>query len=68
MLIKERIYGKDQKIEEIDEKTTILSCKMQNKENILVFVLGFGNNCEVLEPKWLQEKLIETIEKIRDKY
>ena len=48
MLVKERIYGKDQKVEVVDDKTTILSCKMQNKENILVFVLGFGSNCEVL--------------------
>jgi predicted DNA-binding transcriptional regulator YafY len=64
MLVKERVYGKDQKIEEVDEKTTILSCKMQNRENILVFVLGFGDNCEVLEPVWLKEKLLETINKI----
>jgi predicted DNA-binding transcriptional regulator YafY len=68
MLIKERIYGKDQKVEAVDEKTTILSCKMQNKENILVFVLGFGNNCEVLEPEWLKEKVVETIDKLYQKY
>lgn len=68
MLVKERVYGKDQKIEVIDEKTTILSCKMQNKENILVFVLGFGSNCEVLEPEWLKEELIETIDKLYEKY
>ena len=68
MLVRERIYGKDQKIEEIDAKTTILSCKMQNKENILVFVLGFGENCEVLEPEWLKEKLVETIDELYKKY
>ena len=43
MLVKERIYGKDQTIEEVDDKTTILSVKMQGQENILVFVLGFGS-------------------------
>ena len=68
MLVKERIYGKDQKVEVVDDKTTILSCKMQNKENILVFVLGFGENCEVIEPDWLKEKLIETIDKLSEKY
>jgi predicted DNA-binding transcriptional regulator YafY len=68
MLVKERIYGKDQKVEVIDEKTTVLSCKMQNKESILVFVLGFGAHCEVLEPDWLKEKLIETIDKLYEKY
>jgi predicted DNA-binding transcriptional regulator YafY len=64
MLVKERIYGKDQTLEEVDDKTTILSVKMQNKENILVFVLGFGANCEVLEPEWLKEKLIDTIKRM----
>lgn len=64
MLVKERIYGKDQTIESVDGKTTILSCKMQNKENILVFVLGFGANCEVLEPDWLKEKIVDTADRI----
>ena len=68
MLVKERVYGKDQKIEEVDDKTTILSCKMQNKENILVFVLGFGANCEVLEPEWLCDSVTETANKILNKY
>ena len=68
MLVKERIYGKDQTIEEVDDKTTILSVKMQGQENILVFVLGFGENCEVLEPEWLKEKVVETIDKICRKY
>ena len=68
MLVKERIYGKDQVVEGIDDKTTILSCKMQNKENILGFVFGFGTNCEVLEPDWLKEKVKETIAQIQQKY
>ena len=29
MLIRERIHGKDQTVEVVDTKTTILSCKMQ---------------------------------------
>lgn len=68
MLVKERIYGKDQTIEEADDKTTILSVKMQNKESILVFVLGFGECCEVLEPDWLKQSVIETLDKIKEKY
>ena len=57
MLVKERIYGKDQEIEIVDETTTILSCKMQNKDNILKFALGFGRCCKVLEPQWLTEEI-----------
>lgn len=64
MLVKERIYGKDQKVEAVDDKTTLLSCKMQNKENILKFVLGFGADCEVLEPEWLKERVVEVALKI----
>ena len=41
---------------------------MQNKEIILRFVLGFGDNCEVLEPEWLKKQVVETIEKISIKY
>jgi predicted DNA-binding transcriptional regulator YafY len=67
MLVKERIYGKDQKVEVVDEHTTILSCRMQNKDNILKFVLGYGVDCEVLEPEWLKKRISETIEKIREK-
>jgi len=68
MLVKERIYGKDQTIQSIDDQTTILSCKMQNQENILVFVLGFGTHCEVLEPEWLKKKVVETFFRIKDIY
>jgi predicted DNA-binding transcriptional regulator YafY len=68
MLVKERVYGKEQTIESVDDKTTILSVSMQGRENILVFVLGFGEYCEVLEPEWLKERLIETIDTIYGKY
>ncbi len=68
MLVKERIYGKEQTIEEMEDGSTILSVQMQNQESILVFVLGFGANCEVLEPAWLKEKVLETIDKIQEKY
>jgi len=67
MLVKERIYGKDQKVDVVDEHTTILSCRMQNKDNILKFVLGYGVDCEVLEPEWLKKRISETIETIREK-
>ena len=41
---------------------------MQNKENILEFVLGFSSNCEALEPECLKEKVFETADKIYQKY
>ena len=41
---------------------------MQNKENILEFVLGFSSNCDALEPECLKEKVFETADKIYQKY
>ena len=68
MLVKERIYGKDQTLEEVDNKTTILSVKMQNRDSILKFVLGFGEHCEILEPVWLQEALVKTLDTLYERY
>lgn len=67
MLVKERVYGKEQTTEEIDGGT-VLSVKMQNKEDIEKFVLGFGENCEVLEPDWLKMKIVETMGKLCTRY
>ena len=68
MLVKERIYGKNQTVEPIDKDTTILSVEMQNKEDILSFILGFGANCEVLEPEWLRENIKEITSQVSKKY
>lgn len=58
-LCRERIYGKNQVVEAIDENSTRVSVDMQNEENILVFVLGFNTNIKVIEPQWLKDRLIQ---------
>ena len=60
-VMKERIYGKNQNVVEIDDRHVRFSADMQNQEMILSFVLSFGNKCKVLEPEWLKEKVKETI-------
>ena len=67
-LCKERIYGKNQVVEVIDDEHTKMSVDMQNKGNILTFILGFGKDIQVLEPKWLKDELKETAEHIMDLY
>ena len=67
-LCKERIYGKNQVIESIDEYSTKVSVDMQNKENIRVFILGFGKNITLLEPQWLIEDLLDTSKHILELY
>ena len=68
MLVKERIYGKNQTVEAVDANTTILSVEMQNKDDIVSFVLGFRDQCEVLEPEWLRETMVTTLNSLREKY
>ena len=67
-LCKERVYGKNQVVEPIDDNSTKVSVDMQNKEKILVFVLGFGKNIDVLEPQWLKDELADVAGYIANKY
>ena len=67
-LVKERIYGKNQVITPIDETSTMVEVDMQNKENILVFILGFNKHVKVLEPKWLIDELKDFKEYISQVY
>ena len=67
-LVKERIYGKNQEIIPIDEKKTLVKVDMQNKENIISFILGFGKNTKVIEPQWLKKELVEVWETLISYY
>lgn len=63
-VISERVYGKHQKITQVDDRTTILECSMQNKNIIKSFVLGFGSKVKVVEPLWLKEEIREEARKM----
>ncbi len=67
-VMNERIYGKNQHIEEIDNKNLIFDCDMQNKDMILSFVLSLGKNCKVLEPDWLKDNVKDVIWKMMEYY
>ena len=41
---------------------------MQNKENILVFILGFNKHIKVLEPQWLIDELKDFKEYLSNLY
>ena len=66
--VKDRIYGKEQTIKENEDQTIEFSCKMQNEDEILSFVLGIGRDCTVIEPLWLKEKLVKEAKAILEKY
>ncbi len=63
-VISERIYGKNQVIEYENDNVAILTCEMQNKNIIVSFVLGFGDDAVVLEPSWLKEELLNKIQNL----
>ena len=52
----------------IDETSTMIEVDMQNKENIIVFVLGFNKHIKVIEPDWLKEELKDFSEHIKQLY
>ena len=68
MLMKERVYGKNQVVEELDDGTIKVSLDMQQKEMILSYVLQCGKDVKVLSPEWLKEDLINTINEIKSFY
>ena len=68
VLMKERIYGKNQVVEDIDNNTVKVSLDMQNDDAIVSFVLGCGKDITILEPKWLVDRVRFEIEQIYNKY
>ena len=58
MYVKEYKYGENQVVTPVDKDTTVLECDMHYKYNTIKFVLGFGTDCKVLEPKWLKEEVV----------
>ena len=64
----ERIYGRNQQITQIDDKTISFTCEMQNKDMIKSFVMSFGANCKVIAPDWLRDEIKAELWKCLDFY
>lgn len=67
-VVSERIYGKNQKIERIDDHKSVLDCMMQNKDMIKSFILGFGKKAKVIYPDWLKNDIKDEIQKLNELY
>ena len=67
-LMRERQYGKNQVIEELEDGSIKVSVDMQNKVQILSFALGCGSEIEVLSPEWLKDEIKQVALEIIDKY
>ena len=68
MYVKEYLYGINQTVLSIDKDTTILEFTAKYKYNTVKLVLGFGSNCEVLEPNWLRDEVIKQAQAIIKKH
>ena len=70
MYVKEYLYGTDQIVTEIDKDTTILefTTQAERKYNLIQLVLGFGADCEVLEPEWLRGEIVNQSKMITNLY
>ena len=66
--VKDFTYGKNQVISSSNSKNSLVELDMQNKDEILNFVLGFGRDLEVLEPDWLKKEIKNVIEYLKKIY
>lgn len=66
--LSEYLYGEDQIITPIDDDTVLFEVTMQGDISIKQFVLNLGADCEVLEPQWLKDEILQEAEKIINQY
>jgi len=66
--IKERKWGKEQQITEVDDGSIILEIKTSGKWELKKWVLSFGANAEVLEPKNLRQEICEEVQNALRRY
>ena len=67
-LLKERVYGKNQVLTDLEDGTTLVSLDMQNEDQIISFVLGCGVDVKVLEPESIINKLKSIISEMQKIY
>ncbi len=67
-LVKERIYGKNQKVEENDDDTVTVTLDMQNEDQVVYFILGWGEDVTLLEPQSIIDKVKNIASEIAKKY
>ncbi len=66
---KEQIYGKDQEIEVLAPDRVRLTFDFKNINNVLpMFILGLGQECQLLEPQWLIDEVVQLSKIIQNKY
>lgn len=66
--VEERIWSEDQKTTLYPDGSLLLKMTTNNALELTSWVLGFGENAEVLEPRWLADSIELEIERLLDSY
>lgn len=67
-IIEDRIYGKNQTVNIINDHTTELKVTMRHLNQIKAFILGFGSSCVVIKPDYLRYEIEIEIKKMNQLY
>ena len=67
-LFKEKDFGKNQVCEDLKDGKVKVTLEMQKNHSTYNFILGCGDLVEVVEPKWLREKVRDLAKEIYQKY
>lgn len=63
-LIQERVYGRNQKIEVIDDESVKATLDIQDEEQIISLILGWGTDVVLLKPTEIAKKIKQRAEEI----
>ena len=67
-LLKERVYGKNQNVVDIDDTYSIAELDMQNEEQVIQQLLSYGTDLEILEPRDLIVKFKNILKEMSQIY
>ena len=66
--VKETLWHKSQEIEEKSDGSILFKVQVAEPREVFWWALQYGENAEVLEPKWLRDEAIETTSKMAKVY
>jgi predicted DNA-binding transcriptional regulator YafY len=66
--ITERIWHHSQKIEELENGDILLNMRVGISEELIAWILRWGEHAEVVKPNSLKERIIDEISKMQDNY
>jgi len=66
--VKEKEWHKSQKITESKDGSILLEFRVNNLTEILMWILGMGKDCKVIQPKLLKEEVLKELKSAVNNY